>query len=143
MKNYYCDCCNYPTNKLSNLKKHMSTQKHKNNLLIYNNKINIIFGSSANVAEGSVINAELKIPKYHCIYCDKNIRRSDKARHLRTCQKKKEYEITQEKNKLQKELNDEKEKTCKLMKEIDKIKKEHLGFLKNIIINSNNLQNNI
>ena len=57
--NFCCESCDYSTSKISNWKKHLSTQKHS--MVINGNK------SSQKVANLG------KIEEYNCEFCGKNI----------------------------------------------------------------------
>ena len=69
MPNYYCECCQYNTNKHSNYLKHTKTKRHLGRVQLYENDTN---------------NYHTESNKIKCKYCDKEFAfKSGLSRHMK------------------------------------------------------------
>lgn len=103
---HYCDDCDYPTNKISNFKKHLLTEKHKNKIIIKN--------------KNNVNNNIDKYKRVECTYCKKYMSNTNILRHQKVCKKKKIFDNKQ----LVKQITDKYENALKDKNEYNQILKE-------------------
>ena len=139
--NYYCECCNYKTERYNNFQKHLSTKKHlaKNNVSkMYPNCYKCIQNVSK---KSSSPENKIQIIPFECKYCGKKYKYSQGlSKHIKyNCKQSKDEDMKElvrllNEIKEQNELKDKQINT--LHKQIDKLTN------KLQIQNINNTQNN-
>ena len=132
INNYKCSICNYETHIHCNYEKHLLTKKHKQN------EVNISRTNKYESRNSKYENSTEKYDSYKlkCHICDKLISKSNKAKHIKICDKKykleqKEKEIEIDKMKLQREKLELEEMNKKLQQEKDDLQHK----LNNIALN--------
>lgn len=146
---FYCNICNYSTDKHFNFNKHLTTKKHIDKQLLLSSKNE---DRSSKNEDRSSKNEDKSSTK--CIYCNKLIQNfKNKARHNKTCKIKKikselEYQFNKEKEELEAKHNKE---TSELKQNYKEMETEYFDLLKKIaknevgnnMINSNNNNNTL
>jgi hypothetical protein len=138
--NYYCNCCNYSTKRLTDYKKHLETKKHQ--------KLSKSYPKLSKIIQNYPKNAT-----FSCKYCNKEFKyQSGLCKHIKySCKENKDEdlkelvrllneqnkEINNQNKEIMNELKSKNEQINKLQKQIDKLSNKLK--IKNI---HNNTQNN-
>ena len=143
---YYCECCNYSSNNLSNFNKHKKTNVHiKKNASIVKNPHNN-HKKSTQITQKST---------YICEYCKKEYSRHDSLkRHQETCKFKKSIvdtniiiehnkQLVEEVNELRNKINQlEKEKLemkIEMLETMHNDDKDDKKYFKDLVVGAGNL----